>query len=993
MPRFSPLGALGALLFLAPLAHSQTTVATPNRVTSGVMARSTAAFRTLGLIGKNASVMRARVLPPVASTAAQRTAQSGRTAAADGSLLFEYRGYTDDQRKVLSQFVSKNYGFMVTRYGLPSPEQRANGGKTIEVVNSTDSFGYQPLLKAVDTPRGDGGSIFLPYDTTATAAINQFNFTRLILRAFQGPNTFSYDYNAGKYNDIYQAGMADAAALLVLYDSLSAADKAKFDPSDYEIYVLQFYDLLNRPELSTAYILPPLSNPDPTSILPEYRFSMAQAAWLKVAIENPNFFRDFNAKYYAQVSARQAATPAQLRGIAASVTPTVEGLGFQDWVRRQYILNNAITTGLKIYPIVAPRPIPATGDRRGGFFGAAEAFSTDENGLDTKVTGYGSIDAFDENGANINLQSKELTLSNLLNVGKGTDDGPDFAAGFTDFPAPNRARLTVRIRFKGAETTAVVPSVGAVAAGASQTTILGVATNGVSGDVALSGDVGSETLALSRGAFVGSKLYPSGPSVVSTLTLGGRTFKRNTAWITEGSRGVAFVLDGAATNSDFTLKTASGASTVRMISLPFFPAKSDEADILGIAAADLKLARYRPNLVPGTLNGGVLSFGIDADRHEIYPNISAPMAPGRGYWLGAGEITRTIQGAEPSRSQPYEVPLPGGWNQFGVPFNTSISPDAIRVRYGSFAPVSYADAVKNGLVAAGIWRWQPRGAYARVDGTGEKLPPFEGFYIYAIPSRGVSLVFAPGGAARTAARVASGWSVPLVASTSKSRDSSNSFGVAGATSGRVAAAKPPTGPLAVTLHFASSGSAAADGTGAGAASGWADSFLAGLERSGQWNLAVEGTKRGEAVALSWGELKGVPTEVKLSLRDQKTGKTLAMRAGGSYKWTGDGTPRGFSIAAVRVATATLQVSKAPSRGVQITLGLNLAVRGRLEIRNAAGDTIFTLKSGDFAAKTETFAWSGAQNDGKIAPRGTYRAIWIPELATDKGATREFKSGF
>ncbi len=984
MPRFSPLFTLAALLFFAPFGRCATGVS-PTRTATGIMPATTRAFRALGFIGARASLVRARVLPPVA---AKKVARNTRASAADGSLLFVYKGFTAAHQEILSTFVSNNYGAMVARYGAPSPEQRSNGGKTIEVVGDQFGAAYQPLRNPDNAPRGDGGTIFFRYDDSLSVKTNQFNFTRLILRAFQGPNNFSYDYLSAKYNDIYQAGLADAVALLVLYDSLSASEKASFDPSIYGFtYLLHVYDLLNRPELESATIFPPTD--DPNSLLPDFRLGMAQAAWLKVGIDNPNFFRNFNAAYYNEIKPRQAATPQQLRAIAAGVAPRVEGLSFSDWARRQYVLDNAVTTGTKIFPLLVPVPTPAVGAQNTGFIGFVEAFATDAAGNDTRLSGYGSVEALDENGANINAQSPELSASNLLDLKKVRGNAPEIDAGFANFAAPNRARITIRIRFKGAQTTAFFPFVG-TAGSASQTPVYGVSQNGESGDLAISNTAGIETVALSRGAFAGTKKYLSAPVVVTSLTLGGRVFKRNTAWLPAGSRGVAFVLDGAARNDAFTLKTAPGASPVRMISLPIFPTQSDEAEVLGIAAKDLKLARYRPNLSPGTLNGGVLTFGIGADRHEIYPHISAPIAPGRGYWIGSGEITRSVQGSEPRADKPFEIALPGGWNQFGVPFNKSVAPDAIQVRYGSFAPASYADAVKNGLLAPGIWRWKGSGGYARVDGVaGAVLPPFEGFYLYAIPARGVSLVFnsAAPSAAKTAtsARSQGSWSVPLVASTDAGSDGSNRFGV----SSELAAAKPPTGPPVVTLHFTSSGNAESDGSGAGAASGWADSFLPTLVRSAKWEFIVEGTPKGESVALSWGDLKGVPNDVKLALRDEKAAPTVALRAGGSYGWTSDGAPRHFSIEATRGARAALQIAPAPSRGVEIAVTLSLEARGRLEIQNLAGDTILVLKNGVFGPKTEKFVWSGQRSDGRSAPGGRYRVRWIPAMEGDGSAARDF----
>ncbi|WP_123580191.1 hypothetical protein [Abditibacterium utsteinense] len=983
MPRLSSLYALAALTFCAaaPLSDAFAAPSNSRSTLSAFKPRTAGALGALGRWRAKSSPVRVRLLPP---TSFQHSVQGTRVVSATGQLAFNFdkNKYSAGQINVLSSVVRASYSRLVSIYGEPADEQK---GKTITVTDDGVSSAYAPKL---NPDAKDGGKILFHYDNGSSAETNQYNFTRSVFLAFQGPNNFSYNFANGDYVEAWQLGMADAAALLFLYQGLSDADKAAFDPSFYvPIYALPVYDLFNRPELGNAYIYPRVAI-DQNSRMGDFRAAMAQSAWLKVAIEKPSFFKDFNMAYRAQVGARQAATPNQLRAIAAAVVPQVEGLSFGDWVRRQYVLDNTITVGDKIYAAIVPVPVATQTNEAAGFGVLLEAFHTDKDGDEKRLPGNGTVDAFDENGININAKSFKLNDSNLFDVNIDR-----FDVGFNNLGNPNRARVTLKFRFKGAQTTAFFPFIGAGSANASKATIYGVSQNGESGSVAISGGVPGETVAVSRGVFAATQNYVGGPRVVSTLTLGGRTFKRNTAWLPGGYRGVAFVLDGATKNDKFTLTTAAGASKTRMISLPVFPTQSDEAEILGFAAQQLKLAKYRPNLSPSTsktdANGNkILTFGIGVGEYEIYPNISAPMAPGRGYWLGVSDYRRDIGGSEPRTDKPFEIALPGGWNQFGVPFNRAFAPASIQVRYGSFAPIPYGEAVASGLIAPGIWRWQPRGGYARVDtDPNAKLAPFEGFYIFAIPARGLSLVFDPraGSQARTASTPKDGWSVALAASTNAARDASNHFGI----SGREAAAKPPVAAPVVTLHFASSGNAASDAGGAGNATGWADSFFVEMAREARWNFSVDGTKRGERVALSWDDLKAVPADVKLVLRDEKLKKNLALFKGGSYKWSSDGAPRQFSVAATRVASAALLIAKAPSNQVSIAVALNLEARGRLEIQTLSGDTVFVLKDGTFAAKTEKFVWNGKRNAFQNAPRGRYRAVWIAATRGDRGAAREF----
>jgi hypothetical protein len=942
------------------------------------MPNATRVFRSLGVLEANTSVSRARALAPVAAPTTSST-QAIRAAAASTTLSVAFdSGFTERQKDVLYRNRAQ---LIPARFGLPSPEQR---GKTVTVRSDSSTFdsAYIPLRVPSAT---SAGTIYFRYSTTESEQVNAFNFTRLLLLAYQGPNTFSYDYLKGNYIESWQVGFADAAALLIAYSA--EGSKPTFDPSLISEYVLPVYDLFNHPELANAYVY---SRSNADMVISDFRAAMAQAAWLKVAVENPNFFVQFNAAYYAAVEPRKAVTPQQLRSIAAGVVPTVEGLSFNDWIRRQYALDTTVSTGQKLYTAILPLPIIDGNDTRAGFQGYAEAFTTTSTGDETPSVGYGSVNAFDEKGNNINAFSDELRQSSLLDFTKNKGDAPGqaiYGGGFRGLGTPDSARITLKLRFLTAETSAVFPYISQT--GVSNISYYGVTSYGDSGTVALSPNNGSaDNATVQRGAWLGSKKYVSATQVKTILKLGSKTFVRNTAWLAPGENalGVGFVLDGSASSSSFTLKTAAGASKLRMISLPFYPLESDESKILGIAATDLKLARYRPNLSAGTLANGILTFGINGDRHEIYPYISTPMGPGRGYWLSAdGALQRSIAGTEPSRTQVFEAPVLGGWNQIGVPFNRAFGVDKIKVRYGGFAAVSYATAIANGWIQPGIWKWQPAGGYARVDSAATaSLQPYEGYYIYAVPQRGVSIVFDSATSSEPQAMVA-GWTVPLQAATATVRDASNRFGV----STTKAAAKPPAALQVVTLRFLSSGSGDSDNSGAGAASGWADSFLPDFNREGVWKFLVEGTSAKERVTLSWGDLKGVPADMKLTLEDSKLASQLRLTKGGSYKWNSDGAARAFQVRATRIAIPVLSLKEAPSDSLTVAVTLNIAAKGRLEIQNSAGDTVIVLKNGSFAAAKAQFNWTGRQTNGQIAPAGRYVAVWTPEDKNDKTAMRSF----
>jgi hypothetical protein len=319
----------------------------------------------------------------------------------------------------------------------------------------------------------------------------------------------------------------------------------------------------------------------------------------------------------------------------------------------------------------------------------------------------------------------------------------------------------------------------------------------------------------------------------------------------------------------------------------------------------------------------------------------------------------------------------GGWNQIGVPFNKQFLYNAVKVRYGGFSPVPWSTAVTRGWVGAGIWRWKPAGGYERIDGTSTPLKPFEGYYVYTAFPRGVSLVFDANAGTAVAAAV-KGWKLNLTAATTRNRDTSNSIGVSAE---RVPAAKPPTGSKVVTLRFLTSGSSADDATGAGNATGWADSFLPKLDNSGQWYFLVDGTTSGDRVTLSWGDIAAsVPADLQLRLTDTVSSKITRIQTGNSYSFTSQGTPRKFRIDATRVPMPSISVVTAPSNQYKVTVTANMVFTGRVEIRRD-GQTYRVLRNGEFPKGTSTFTWDGRDSSGKAVSAGTYHAWIIPDSST------------
>ncbi|HEX8835150.1 MAG TPA: hypothetical protein VF719_13160, partial [Abditibacteriaceae bacterium] len=659
-------------------------------------------FRRMGALGKHTPLSRTRIvaytrngaLPErkVSSTTqspvSTRSTSTSTVSTKAAPLTFKYSGFTSQQIIEFSAFRDRVYPLMVALYGEPAPSQ---AGKIV-IIQNDNSAGDGVYELPPSGSSTSGGTI--RYDpiaagngTTAAQAlaVNNYNLSRQMLIAFHGAQIFAFD--------AWELGFTDAAALIVNYQTNPVAS---FDPSQLGVYLMPAYDLLNRPELGNPAFFTQSSSASVSPNLGFYRAGMAQAAWLKVWVENPDFFRLFNAQYYAQYNNTGAVplrgnTPA-LKFIAQSLAPTVEGQTFTDWYRRQYVLDTAVTTGEKLWVGVVPQLNLTSGDTRSVFFGIAQRYRTLADGGEQPLSGTGTLGAFDETGEDVAGFSDEMlnggTVVQFNALGEAELNSQNSGGnlpiiGFRGTGTPDMGRIRLALRIGEAEATAYFPyNVAGTEA----------VPNGYYGST-LGADMGTlgvrpvgATTATStwrRGAFKSPTRYRSGPRVRTDFILaptgGGaaKTIRRNSTWSYFGgmAQPIAVLLETPPSDNSFPLNvTRTATNGLRMISLPLYPYHTDEATVLGVDRTKLLLARYRPNLSPKGFTQNGITYGVTADKYELYPNIAEPFAPGRGYWLKLNaDLATTVRGGEPPRDKPFEVPLiggenQGGWNQIGVPF-------------------------------------------------------------------------------------------------------------------------------------------------------------------------------------------------------------------------------------------------------------------------------------------------------------------------------------
>lgn len=845
--------------------------------------RHDAVLRSMHLLSSGAHHVRTFVgVPTVRGVSGSRL--QGRTSrAAASGISFSFSGYTSDQMGTLSGFLNRNLPAITQVWGDPAPEQ---AGKTLLISNVKGSATYFPPAATNAT----AGTIEFGYVSTASASDNQFALLELVLRAYQGPRVPAFDFSQGSYIEPYLYGASQAAALHILYRS--AGSPATFDPSQYTGYLLPVYDTLNSPALSNAFIYPQSGN----LAVSDFRLALAQGAFLKLEAENPDFFRGFNAALYARGAARSPISTDDLESLVAGIVPTVEGLPCRSWLREQYALNARVTKGDKVYLGLVPLPASANTQGRSGFDLFAEAFTTGANGDEKPLGGDATLDAFDETGKNITGFSPELSTlpaSNVLSFGDGSATSSGEAsriASFNAWGSPASARVTLRARLGATESRATFPfSVAGTAT--SPSSFYGAILGAVAGNLSITSASGTQSVPVVRGTFASTLPYPGGAAVKTSFSDGTRTVTRNTAWLTPSDvvRSVAFVLDGVGKSDASTLSLNGGV--LKMIAFPLRPVERDEARALGANAASLALARFRPDLSPASAgSGGGLQFGVDGSRYELYPRISQGPEAGRGYWIQtpASGINTLVAGTFPPADQNAEVELKGGWNQFGVPRATSVGALNMKVRFGGLSTLSLQEAQNRGIIAPGVWRYNGSSGYERVDVAGAVLRPWEGFWIFASPPSGVNLVFEPGASgalSRSNAAKSGEWLVGLSASSSRSRDTSASFGV----SSRQSAARPPVAARQLSVYFPPSGTAGTAG------SGDAQGLVAAFKAKTTWRFTVDGAAKGERVTLAWPNLFNAPRALQLALRDDATGRQTLMRSGAKWAFVSDGKPHSFSI--------------------------------------------------------------------------------------------------
>lgn len=609
---------------------------------------------------------------------------------AAGDLTFTFEGFSASDKQILEGIATAVYPLCKTYYGAPA------FAHAVKVR-------LQPSLSNMAEGVYDAGS-----DTIDLAPLSdnkrntEFALVRQMLHAFRDDAMLFYDS--------WEEGQ-----VLAVTNQVMAVLESDWDPSiERPEYNLNLYEMQNAPELGNDAIW---NSGFSGLIVP--RLGCASGAWMKVLVEDPTALARFNAAYYPlfRADTTVAGDVPRLSSLVAGVVPTVEGLGFWDWLRRQYALDTSLPVGQRFYVGMIPT------------YTATAMFVTNTTvGSDGKEAGHGGTVALEfwdytHTYSLFVQEGYEITIPDSgTRAGLGEYSGSLYNVG-------GAQRITIDLRLDSIVRHAIYPYnsrredldynadpkgvnlYGAIA-GRDDGTV-SVSVNG-----AAPAEVPFEQGAF-RGHFGDGFIKPGKLTFTYTdPTEGVLTRTYNTGYFDY------VILGDMGTRATLAHTFPATTTGLRLISFPGTPLATDEATVFGLAKESVLLASWQPELAGD-------------DKYRIYPDVP-PLAPGRGYWLrSSGDVSISVPADLPHAERAFRIRLGPGWNLIGIPEATTILPGNLRFDQGD-ETVSYLTAVQNGWVRGVLYEYDGAlGAY----GEASSLSGWEGYWIRCISPSGCNLVF------------------------------------------------------------------------------------------------------------------------------------------------------------------------------------------------------------------------------------------------------------
>jgi hypothetical protein len=853
-----------------------------------------------------------------------RTQQGGGLGDPTNTLTFTFEGWNAGDRTALQNYLQGALPKARLVYGPPAFNLNV---KIIQdnTMQAIQGGTYDTATNEIRLPPLSGN---FPEDT--------YVLLMLVLNAFHDDTSLFYD--------AWEQGFIGAAAYVIQSTPGVSPGYDPIDPGPF--YCLSVYEPENQPELGNSTYYPASGA---TNML-IWRIAMARAAWLKCYIENPNFFAEFNQRYYAAFTPDLPGDVPALKELAAQVVPTVEGFPFAEWFGRQHVLDTSVRLGPKLYTWNIPLPDAVAL--------ICELYETLPNG-DERPFGGVIQTRYWNHEFNIQLYAEE---GNVINIPPGgTTPGEGFLLP-TFFNIGGPTRITVEMNVAGLRREYPFPY-GQRGFELGENNLYGVIIGANVGTIDVQGGRGLSGLAVNRGAWGGritsAQLQPT-PITVTFTNAFGQVMQRqfNIGWDSY----CCFLDGGRQYQQSHTFNY--DLSGLHLMSVPLIPTQTNPAQVLGIAAERLLLAWWDP------LRGG-------DNKYLIWP--AFPFRnPGYGYWLRVlQDTTVTVQGAQTDQLQPHQVPLAAGWNLVGSPRLNNVPLTALTVQAGDAAAVSWAEAVTARLVQDGLY------GYGQTTGYELKtaLEPWAGYWIRCLEPSGVRLIF-PGGqqtpqTAATAGTAAVAetldWKLPLVVEAGPLRSATAYLGTARqAAEGldRHDLLAPPSFGQYVEARFVKSNWGTASGR-------YVSDVRPSAARSPRWDFEVRCSLPDTEVRLTWPGLANLPSTVKPILSDPASGQRLYLRTATEYRFRSgaQGGVRTLSIElppAESLLTLTALTARQTAQGVALSYTLSTAASASVRIINLAGREVRRLQQQvPQAAGQQTALWDLRGNLGTAVPPGIY----------------------
>lgn len=877
-----------------------------------------------------------------------RIIQPARTRYGDGTLSFTFEGWSPVQEAFLRGVINTALPLIENVYGKPTQSG------TVKVVNYDAQIGDRDAVAGGIFNASTNEILFPVYNSEKSAVINMVH---LLVHAFHGPLVFDYD--------AWEEGFARAVTLLVAHrvaQELGIPDSEGFFKTDPNYHALPFYDLLNQPALGNNVFIAPSLKQLPISpgqlggmYLPRYQ--MVGSAWLKVYLEDNEFFKKFNMQYYAQYDPNETIKLSgdipRLKAIAASVLPggTVEGLPFDRWYERQYVLDTSVSFGKKLYAWVIPDRADE-GQDNPGLSIILIHYQTKADGDETPLNDVCYPTYWDYNQQNRLFLGAQYERIDILD-GEGA-----VAPQFINIGGAQR--VLVDLPLSGFHLR-IPYAAGYGGTKNSPNNLYGTVLGLDSGTVEITSNLGIQaSTALERGGF-GINLPSPAFEQPARYTLTVKDTNGNTVAVRQVNLGYGeAVLTLEATESAQTL-THSFSAGLQMISLPIQPFATDNADALGMPHNQFLLAHWRQD-TPGD------------NKYALYPT-APPFRPGVGYWIKLrNNHIADIRGIVPRPDQNFTIATTYGWNQIGNPFTTPVDVADIQVQYLLNDPVSFATAVSKGWIGGKIWRYNPStNSYEEAT----TLQPWEGYWLRVLVTEGVTLTFpalSPTRRATTRTTLPqSGWLVTLTAR-------------AGDSMAQVRLGQAPSATEQFDPAW-DSGAPPEFGQMLGFAvqnfdwGRYAGRYAVDIRREGTksiWRLQVRSPAPETDVTLMWNDLRAVPKGTRLVLLDEASGRRYNLRTVSSVTLRTDSSGmRNLQVVAepqlgsdLRITQLRAQRTRGGTYSVQFALSADAQVQA--EVLTTSGKPVRLLQNGTPSrAGIQSVSWDGRDSSGIAVPAGAY----------------------